>query len=116
MPTSMTMSGRRDKADLNNASVEARKCPERPFGLRAACRVLPPALLPLTIILAAARARISRLGVRIALENEAEEVVAVAARNEDIGGRPARHKAAPGVVVHARDELRARDGLAAQRR
>jgi hypothetical protein len=56
---------------------------------RAACRVLPPALLHL-IVLARARARIGRLGVPIALEKEAEAVVApvVAARNPDIDRRP----------------------------
>src|SRR5437879_11649672 len=50
--------------------------PERPSGLRAACRVLPPALLHRLIVLAGARTRIARLGVPIALEKEAEAVVA----------------------------------------
>src|SRR5213079_3218631 len=89
-------------------------------GLRATYRVLLPARLPLTIILAAARARNASLGVPIALEieeAEAEAVVArfVAARNEGIGRRPARHEAALGLVVQHRDELGAIVGLAAQR-
>src|SRR5712672_4468661 len=65
---------------------------ERPCGLRAACRVLPPALLHRLIVLAGARTRIARLGVPIALKKEAEAVVApvVAARNGDIDARPAR--------------------------
>jgi hypothetical protein len=50
--------------------------PERPCGLRAACRVLPPALLHRLIVLAGARTCIGRLGVPIALEKEAEAVVA----------------------------------------
>jgi hypothetical protein len=54
----------------------------RPCGLRASCRVLPPALLHRLIVLAGARRRIGRLGVPIALEKDAEAVVApvVAAR------------------------------------
>jgi hypothetical protein len=44
---------------------------ERPCGLRAACRVLPPALLHRLIVLAGARTCIARLGVPIALEKEA---------------------------------------------
>src|SRR5260370_36565319 len=77
--------------------------PERPCGLRAACHVLPPAL-------AAAPPRIARLGVPIALEKGAEAIVA-----PDIVARPARHKAALGLVVQHRDELGAIVGLAAQR-
>src|ERR1700730_16929195 len=90
--------------------------PERPCGLRAACRVLPPALLHRLIVLASARTRIARWGVPIALEKEAEAVVApvVAARNGHISRRPARHKAALGLVVQHRDELGAIVGLAAQ--
>src|SRR5712664_1644390 len=38
---------------------------ERPCGLRAACRVLPPALLHRLIVLAGARTCIARLGVPI---------------------------------------------------
>src|SRR5450631_1680418 len=81
-------------------------------------RVLPPpALLPLTIVLAAARARISSWGVRIALETKAEEVVGsgVIACNESIGRRPARYEAALGLIAQHRDELGAIVGLAAQR-
>src|SRR6266404_8912636 len=65
----------------------------------AACRVLPPALLHLMIVLAAAPPRIAGLRVRIALEKEAEAAVApgVAARNGDIDRRPARHEAALGL-------------------
>src|SRR2546429_4013702 len=89
--------------------------PERPSGLRAACRVLPPALLHRLIVLAGARTRIARLGVPIALEKEAEAVVApvVAARDGDIDRRPARHETALGLVVQHRDELGAIVGLAA---
>ena len=60
--------------------------PARPCGLRAASRVLPPALLHRLIVLARARTRIGRLGVPIALEKETEAAVApvVAARNGDI--------------------------------
>src|SRR5438105_15730969 len=89
--------------------------PERPSGLRAACRVLPPALLHRLIVLAGARTRIARLGVPIALEKEAEAVVApvVAARNGDIDRRPARHETALGLVVQHRDELGAIVRLAA---
>ena len=91
--------------------------PERPCGLRAACRVLPPALLHRLIVLAGARARIGRLRVPIALGKEAEAIVApeVAARNGDSDRRPAHHEAAPGLVVEHRDELGAIVGLAAQR-
>src|SRR5258707_7589352 len=91
--------------------------PERPCGLRAAYRVLPPAPLHLIIVLAAAPTRIASLRVRIALEKEAEAVVApvVAARNGTIDRRPARHEAALGLVVQHRDELGAIIGLAAQR-
>ena len=89
--------------------------PERTCGLRAACRVLPPALLHRLIVLAGARTCIARLGVPIALEKEAEAVVApvVAARNGDVDARPARHEAALGLVVQHRDELGAIIGLAA---
>ena len=64
----------------------------------ARCAALPPALLHRLIILAGARTRIGRLGVPIALEKEAEAVVApvVAARNPDIDSRPAHQEAAPG--------------------
>src|SRR5258707_6239822 len=88
---------------------------ERSCGLRAASRVLPPALLHRLIVLAGARTRIARLGVPIALEKEAEAVVApvVAARNGDIDRRPAHHEAALGLVVQHRDELGAIVGLAA---
>src|SRR2546429_8991728 len=89
--------------------------PERPSGLRAACRVLPPALLHRLIVLAGARARIARLGGPLALEKEAEAVVApvVGARDGDIDRRPARHETALGLVVQHRDELGAIVGLAA---
>src|SRR5262249_26317990 len=88
-----------------------------PRRLRAACRVLPPALLHRLIVLAGARTRIAGLGVPIALEKGAETLVAppAAARNRDIDRRPARHKAALGLVVQHRDELGAIVGLAAQR-
>jgi hypothetical protein len=74
--------------------------PERPCGLRACC-VLPPPLLHRLIVLAGARTR-SRLGVPIALEKEAEAIVA---RNGDIDRRPAHQEAALGLVVEHRDEL-----------
>src|SRR5207245_1496549 len=95
--------------------------PKRTCGLRAACRVLPPASLHRTIGLAAAPARIARLGLElgtpIALEKQAEAIVAldVVARNEDIGRRPARYEAALRLVVQHRDELGAIVGLFAQR-
>src|SRR6476660_5029887 len=97
------------------ASVETNS--EGPCGLRAACRVLPPALLHRLIVLAGARTRIGRLGVPIALEKEAEAVVApgVPARNADIDSRPAHQEAALGLVGEHRDELGAIVGLAAQR-
>src|SRR2546421_10733513 len=74
--------------------------------LRAACRVLPPALLRRLIVLAGARKRIARLGVPIA-PKEAEAVVApvIAARNGDIDRRLARHETALRLVVQHRDEL-----------
>ena len=77
--------------------------------------VLPPALLHRLIVLAGARRCIARLGVPIALEKEAEAAVApaIVARNLDIDRRPARHEAAPGLVVQHRDELGAIVGLAA---
>src|SRR3981189_593088 len=89
--------------------------PERPCGLRAACRVLPPALLHRLIVLAGARTCIARLGVPIAREKEAEVAVAprAAARNGDVAARPARQEAALGLVVQHRDELGAIIGLAA---
>src|SRR6516164_3597474 len=85
--------------------------------LRAACRVLPPALLHRLIVSSGARTRIGRLGVPVALEKEAEAVVApvVAARNGDIDRRPAHQEAALGLVAEHRDELGAIIGLAAQR-
>src|SRR5262249_36004818 len=57
-----------------DANVVARAAldPERPYCLRAACHVLPPALSHLRIVRAAAPTRIARLGVRIALEKGAE--------------------------------------------
>jgi hypothetical protein len=94
--------------------------------VRATCRVLPPALLPLgiglalKIGLAAAPGRICGLGGRIGLEKEAEEAVALDAtvRDEDIGrGRGfARYEAALRLIAQHRDELGAIVGLAAQRR
>jgi hypothetical protein len=74
--------------------------PERPCGLRAACRVLPPTLLHRLIVLAGARTCIGRLGVPIALEKEAEAAVApvVAARNGDIDRRLAHQEAALGLT------------------
>src|SRR5215831_19099083 len=88
--------------------------PERSCGLRAACRVLPPARLHRLIVLAGARTRIPGLGVPIALEKGAEALVApvVAARDDR---RPARLETALGLVVQHRDELGAIVGLAAQR-
>ena len=73
---------------------------------------LPPALLHRLIVLAGAPTRIGRLGVPIALEKEAEAVVA---RNGDIDRRPAHQEAALGLLVEHRDELGALVGLAAQR-
>src|SRR5437868_15458169 len=86
--------------------------PERPCCLRAACRVLPPALLHRLIVLAGARTRIARLGVPIGLEKD-EAVVApvVAARNGDLDRRLASNKAALGLVVQHRDELGSIVGL-----
>src|SRR3984957_7669035 len=109
------------KTGSERRTIKARD-PERPCGLREACRVLPPGplhlrgLLHLTIVLAAAPARIDRLRVPAALEKEAEAVVALdaGARNANIGRRPARHEAALGLVVQHRDELGAIIGLAAQ--
>src|SRR5215469_11847733 len=91
--------------------------PERPCGLRAACRVLPPALLHRLIVLAGARTPISRLRAPIGLEKEAEAFVApvVASRNTDIDRRSAHQEAALGLVVEHSDELGAVVGLAAQR-
>src|ERR1700692_3762852 len=91
--------------------------PERTCGLRAACRILPPAPLYLIIVLAAAPTRITSLGVPIGLEKGPQAVVApeVVARHGDIGRRPARHKAALRLVVQHRDELGAIVGFAAQR-
>src|SRR5262249_56558160 len=91
--------------------------PERPGGLRAACHVLPPALLHWLIVSAGARTRIGRLGVPIGLEKKAEAVVApvVASRNADTDRRPAHQEAALGLVVKHRDELGVIVGLAAQR-
>src|SRR6516225_8817446 len=82
--------------------------------LRAACRVLPPALLHRLIVSSGARTRIGRLGVPVALEKEAEAVVApvVAARDDC---RPAHQEAALRLVAEHRDELGAIVGLAAQR-
>ena len=103
----------------------------------APSRVLPPALLHWLIVLAGPRTRIGRLGVPIALEKEAEAIVApvVAARNGNIDRRPAHHEAAlglvsrngdidrrpahqeaaQGLVVEHRNELGAIVGLAARR-
>src|SRR5260370_16906220 len=80
--------------------------PKRRCGPRAACRILPPAPLHLIIVLAAAPTRIASLEVPIGLEKGPQAVVApeVAARNGDIGRRPARHKAALRLVVQHRDE------------
>src|SRR6266705_3790053 len=70
--------------------------PERPSGLRAACRVLPSARLHRLIVLAGARTRIARLGVPIGLEKETESVTApaVVAGNGDLDRRLARDEAA----------------------
>jgi len=112
--------------------------PARPEGqlyLLCLFDVLPPALLH--IVLAGARTRFGRLGVPIALEKEAEAVVApvvaarngdidrrpahdeaalgLVSRNGDIDRRPAHQEAALGLVVEHRDELGAIVGLAAQR-
>src|SRR5712664_582355 len=105
---------REGRTRAGRSPISARD-PERPCSLRAACRVLPPALLHRLIVLAGARTCIARLGVPIALEKEAEAVVApvVAARHGDIDARPARHEAALGLVVQHRDELGAIVGLAA---
>src|SRR5580704_5442136 len=85
---------------------------QRPCGLRAACRVLSPALSHLRIVQAAAPTRIAGLGVPIALEKVTPDI---ADRSEGIRRRPARYKAALGLVVQHRDELGAIVGLAAQR-
>src|SRR5258708_35612361 len=91
---------------------------ERPCGLRAACRALPPALLHRLKVSAAARTPIARLGVPIGLEKEAEAAVAptVAARNPDIDCRPAYQKATLGLVVQHPAEPAAIVGFVAQRR
>ena len=68
-------------------------------------RVLPPALLPLTIVLAAARARISSWGVRTALENKAEEVVASDVRDTNIGRGLARHETALRLTAQHRPQI-----------
>src|SRR5258706_4975855 len=95
---------------LNGAIVPKRLC-----GPRAACSVLPQALLPLRIRLGAAPARICRLGLRIGLEKEAEEAVALnAAARDDIDRGLARHEAALRLSAQDRDELGAIIGLAAQ--
>ena len=62
---------------------------------------LPPALLHRLIVLAGALTPIGRLGAPIALEKEAEAVIApaVAARNGDIDRGPAHHEARPVVPV-----------------
>src|SRR6516165_187408 len=87
------------------------------LGIRAvsaACRVLPPALLHRLIVVAGALTPIGRLGVPVALEKEAEAVVApIVATRDDC--RPAHQEAALGLVVEHRDELGAIVGLAAQR-
>src|SRR5215469_7308715 len=83
----------------------------RAFSAGCMCRVcavpLPPALLHRLIVLAGALTRIGRVGVPIALEKEAEAVVAAAfaARNGDMDRRPAHQEAALGLVVEHRDEL-----------
>src|SRR4029077_18751796 len=71
----------------------------------AACRVLPPALLHRLIVLARARTHVRWLRVPIALEKEAEPVVApvVAARNGDTNRRPAHQEAVVAPVVAARN-------------
>ena len=70
----------RDRSGLVVLTVSSSRFDSgRPCGLRAACRVLPPALLHRLIVLAGARTRIGRLGVPIALEKEAEAVVAMSA-------------------------------------
>src|SRR5882757_8764396 len=74
---------------------------------------LPPAWLRLTIVLAAARRRISCWGNRIALEHKTEEVVA-AVRNGDIGCGHARYESALWLIAQHCDELGAIIGLAAQ--
>src|SRR6478609_7903025 len=83
--------------------------------LLTSSRVLPPALLHRLIVLAGARTYSARLRVPIALEKEAEAVVAppVAARIGEIDAGPARHEAALGLVVQYRDEFGAIVGLAA---
>src|SRR6266404_8035675 len=80
----------------------------------AEARVLLPAWWHLIIVLAAAPTRIASLGIPIGLEKR-PVAPEVAARNGDISRRPARHKAALGLVVQHRDELGAMVGLAAQR-
>src|SRR5258708_20277988 len=99
------LSGAKLKSDFG--AVRAAFDPERPCGLRAACRVLParlhrmPARLHLIIVLAATPARIAGLGRRIGLKKEAEAVVvpALVARNENIDRRPSHHEPTPGLAV-----------------
>src|ERR1039457_300380 len=88
------------------------RCPLFPPKRR--CRVLPPALLYPMIV--AAPTRIASLEVPITLEKrEAVVTPAVVARNEDVGRRLARYKAALGLIAQHRDKLGAVVGLAAQR-
>src|SRR3954470_14685966 len=74
----------------------------------------PPAWLRLTIVLGAARQRISCSGNRIALEHKTEEVV-TAVRNSEIGRGLARYESALRLIAQHCDELGAIIGLAAQR-
>src|ERR1700704_6152870 len=101
----------------------ARKWPEEDIRgatmrLRTVCPVLLPARLSLPIRLTAARTGISGLGLRFRiarLEEEAEEIIAVAARDLDNGRGLARDEAALRLVAQHRDEFGAIVGLAAQR-
>jgi hypothetical protein len=118
----ITMSALPPKADMAPCNYEyapefvrtvssSRFDPERPCGLRAACCLTTSAVASVDSI-GGAPTRIGRLGVPIALEKEAEAVVA---RNGNIDRRPAHQEAALGLVVEHRDELGAVVGLAAQR-
>ena len=93
----------------------------RHAGQRAACCIVSPPSLHRRKELTAAPAHIARLGIRIALEKEAEAVVAlsvavapaVVVRHENLA-RLARDEAALGLVAQHRNKLGAIVGLLAQ--
>src|SRR5674476_854811 len=79
------------------------RCPLFPPKRR--CRVLPPPA-PLYWTIVVAPTRIASLEVPIALEKrEAVVAPAVVARNEGVGRRLARYKAALGLIAQHRDKF-----------